>query len=391
MKVLHISSALTGGAGIAASNLHEELLQNGVDSSILNSKSGRFFSKFLSKAITVVNMVITKKDYDLLTVFSINTVTKRKIKRINPDIIHIHNWFNTLSLRQIEKLSKKYQIILTLHDERMFTGGCHNSQGCENFHNSCANCPRLKLFQKWPRKNYERQKLLSNSDVSDVKFISPSGWLVEKNSNRFFDRNNSKIEIIPNIISTADLTVSKKENSGDIIKLLFVASDCSVKLKGLDILLESLRILHEQNVTNFSLTVVGDRFILESNPENLSISHIARQPKSKMSRIYQDHDFTVVPSRSDNSPNVILESFSVGTPVIGSRRGGIPHLIKVGKNGQLFDPTPNSLAEVIMSIMNKENIFWDSWKIREDYNANFSKKVILERHISLYKKLLKNG
>jgi glycosyltransferase involved in cell wall biosynthesis len=391
MKVLHISSALTGGAGIAASNLHEELLQNGVDSTILNSKSGRLCSKFLSKAITAVNMVITKKDYDLLTVFSINAITERKIKRINPDIIHVHNWFNTLSLRQIEKLSKKYQIIFTLHDERMFTGGCHNSQGCENFSNSCTNCPRLKLFRKRPRKNYERQKLLSNSNVSQVKFVSPSGWLVEKNSNRFFDRNNSRIEVIPNIISTTDTTFSRKEDNGGITKLLFVASDFSVKLKGLDILLESIRILHERNVTNFSLTVVGDRYFAESYPENLSISHIAKQPKSKMSRIYQDHDFTVVPSRSDNSPNVILESFSVGTPVIGSRRGGIPHLIKVGQNGQLFEPTPKSLAEVIMSIINKESIFWDSWKIREDYNANFSKKVIIDKHMNLYKKLLKNG
>jgi hypothetical protein len=44
-----------------------------------------------------------------------------------------------------------------------------------------------------------------------------------------------------------------------------------------------------------------------------------------------------------------------------------------------------------MSIINKESIFWDSWKIREDYNANFSKKVIIDKHMNLYKKLLKNG
>ena len=196
MKVLHISSALTGGAGVAASNLHEELLQLGVDSTILNSKSGSLFSKFLSKTMTALNMVISKKDFDLLTVFGINALPRRKIKGISPDIIHVHNWFNTLSIRQVEKLSKKYKVVFTLHDERIFTGGCHNSQGCENFHKSCSNCPRLKLFRTIPKRNYERQRLLGNSKVSGIRFISPSGWLVDKNSKRFFDSENPNIEII---------------------------------------------------------------------------------------------------------------------------------------------------------------------------------------------------
>ena len=391
MKVLHISSALTGGAGIAASNLHEELLQSGVDSTILNSKSGNILTKFLSKVITVLNMGISKKDHDLLTVFSIQSITNKKIRRINPDIIHVHNWFNSLSLRQIEKLSKKYQIIFTVHDERMFTGGCHNSQGCQNFIHSCTKCPRLKLFRMVPTKNYKRQNLLSNNDASDIRFISPSGWLVEKNLNRFFYGSNSKIEIIPNIISTADLSISKIKTDRNTTRFLFVASDCSVKLKGLDILLESIRILLDRNITNFSLTVVGDRFNRESYSKNLPIFHIPRQPRNKMSRIYQDHDFTVVPSRSDNSPNVILESFSVGTPVIGSRRGGIPYLIKAGQNGQLFDALSISLAELMIRIIDREIILWEDWKIIEDYNANYSKKVILEKHINLYEKILKNG
>lgn len=391
MKVLHISSALTGGAGIAASNLHEELLQHGVNSTILHSKSGSLLSKFLSKVVTALNMAISKKDYDLLTVFSINAISEKKIRSINPEIIHIHNWFNTLSIRRIEKLSKKYRVVFTLHDERIFTGGCHNSQGCENFNKLCMNCPRLNAFRLIPKNNYQRQKLLCNSEASGIKFISPSGWLVEKNSKRFFNDKKSNIEIIPNLISTEESVAARKVIDRNFTKLLFVASDCSVKLKGLDILLESIRILHERDVTNLSLTIVGDRYTPESNSEELPIFHIPKQPKDKMSRIYQEHDFTIVPSRSDNSPNVILESFSMGTPVIGSRRGGIPYLIKTGQNGLLFDPNPNCLVEAIMRILDKKNILWEDWKIIEDYNANFSRKVILKRHINVYEKLLKNG
>ncbi len=391
MKVLHISSALTGGAGIAASNLHEELLLHGIDSTILTSKSGSFLGKFLSKAFTALNLGISKKDYDLLTVFSLQTLTQKRIRRLNPDIIHIHNWFNTLSIRQIEKLVKNYRIVFTLHDERLLTGGCHNSQDCDNFLKSCANCPRLNTFRMRPKKNYERQKLLIENQTSSIRLISPSGWLAEVYAKRIHDENNSKIEIIPNIISMTDRTISKKETDKNTTSFLFVASDCSVRLKGLDILLEAIRILRDRNVADFSLTIVGDRFEPDWNLGALPISHIPKQSRNKMSLIYQGHDFTVVPSRSDNSPNVILESFSVGTPVIGSRRGGIPYLIKPGLNGQLFDPTPNNLAELMIRIIRKENVFWECWQIIEDFNANFSKEVVIDKHIKLYEKLLKNG
>ncbi len=188
----------------------------------------------------------------------------------------------------------------------------------------------------------------------------------------------------------AQCTISRREADQNTTRFLFVASDCSVRLKGLDILLEAIRILRDRNVVNFSLTIVGDQFKQDSDLGALPISHIPKQSRDQMSHIFQDHDFTVVPSRSDNSPNVILESFSVGTPVIGSRRGGIPYLIKSGFNGQLFDPTPRNLAELMLSIIKKEIVFWEDWKIIEEYNANFSKELIYDRHIKIYEKLLNN-
>jgi glycosyltransferase involved in cell wall biosynthesis len=39
-------------------------------------------------------------------------------------------------------------------------------------------------------------------------------------------------------------------------------------------------------------------------------------------------DLVVVPSLFDSYPNVILEAFHVGTPVVGSRVGGIPDMLR---------------------------------------------------------------
>lgn len=47
----------------------------------------------------------------------------------------------------------------------------------------------------------------------------------------------------------------------------------------------------------------------------------------------------VLPSTCfENAPLVILEAFAHGTPVIGSRRGGIPELITEGETGFTFEP-----------------------------------------------------
>ena len=39
----------------------------------------------------------------------------------------------------------------------------------------------------------------------------------------------------------------------------------------------------------------------------------------------------------ENNPMTIIESYSVGTPVIGANIGGIPEIIVEGKTGYLFE------------------------------------------------------
>jgi glycosyltransferase involved in cell wall biosynthesis len=48
--------------------------------------------------------------------------------------------------------------------------------------------------------------------------------------------------------------------------------------------------------------------------------------------------FLVLPSRREGMGRVILEAFCRGRPVVGARAGGIPDLVRHGKNGILVDP-----------------------------------------------------
>ena len=49
--------------------------------------------------------------------------------------------------------------------------------------------------------------------------------------------------------------------------------------------------------------------------------------------------FAILPSEwYENNPMSVLEAFALGKPVIGSRIGGIPELVKDNKTGLTFEP-----------------------------------------------------
>jgi glycosyltransferase involved in cell wall biosynthesis len=63
-------------------------------------------------------------------------------------------------------------------------------------------------------------------------------------------------------------------------------------------------------------------------------------------------DATVVPSLwFESGPQVVYESFAAGTPVIGSRRGGIAELVADGETGFLFEPgSAPALADLLTRV-----------------------------------------
>ncbi len=63
------------------------------------------------------------------------------------------------------------------------------------------------------------------------------------------------------------------------------------------------------------------------------------QPAAELRHLYAGALATVVPSIwFENMPNVLLESYACGTPVIGSNHGSIGELIRDGETGRRFKP-----------------------------------------------------
>jgi glycosyltransferase involved in cell wall biosynthesis len=78
---------------------------------------------------------------------------------------------------------------------------------------------------------------------------------------------------------------------------------------------------------------------------------------------------SVLPSRSDNCPLVTIESLAVGTPVLASRVGGIPEVIRDGVDGFLVAPEdPQALASKLGSLLTNEDLVQ---QLRDNARAGF--------------------
>ncbi len=114
--------------------------------------------------------------------------------------------------------------------------------------------------------------------------------------------------------------------------------------KGVHILLEALRCLPEAAL---ELKIFGDGTKFPAYTRKLRkqyggddrVQWMGVFAREKIGEVLQQLDVVIVPSIwYENTPNVILESFTCGVPVIASNLGGMAELVQDGRGGMLFAP-----------------------------------------------------
>lgn len=79
---------------------------------------------------------------------------------------------------------------------------------------------------------------------------------------------------------------------------------------------------------------------------------------------------------------VLLEAFSVGTPVLASNLGGIPEIVEEGVNGWLFDPyEKDNITHIIDKLtMVYEIVYKSTVQIKniwlEKYNLEIYRSIL---------------
>jgi len=67
--------------------------------------------------------------------------------------------------------------------------------------------------------------------------------------------------------------------------------------------------------------------------------------------LYRESDIFVLASDWEGTPNVILEAMASGLPVVATRVGGVPEIVRHGETGYLVDPDDESSLAEALSIL----------------------------------------
>jgi glycosyltransferase involved in cell wall biosynthesis len=114
-----------------------------------------------------------------------------------------------------------------------------------------------------------------------------------------------------------------------------------IEEKGVDVLLDAAALARD-----VPLVVVGDgpdMDKLKKQAASQGLTHVqfvGTKWGDDLDKILRGCRFVTVPSLwHENFPYVILQSFAMGKPVIGSNRGGIPELVAHGERGLVYEAT----------------------------------------------------
>jgi glycosyltransferase involved in cell wall biosynthesis len=125
-------------------------------------------------------------------------------------------------------------------------------------------------------------------------------------------------------------------------------------VKGLHVLAKALQSLHP---FDGRVVFIGDRHTYPSYATQVRgllegvrvpLQYLDEVTHEQMARYYQAADLTLLPSLSEATSLAGLESMAAGTPVLGTRVGGIPEMIEHGVTGFLCEvDDPESLRRGI--------------------------------------------
>ena len=257
----------------------------------------------------------------------------KKVDKIKPDIIHLHNLHNCyINLPMLFKYIKRrtIKVVWTLHDCWAFTGQCtyFTMAKCDKWKTGCYGCTQYK---KYPECNVDRTKTMYKlkkkwfTGVEDITFITPSEWLADLVKQSFL--KDYPVKVINNGI---DLSVFKPTESDFREKhglqnkyiVLGVASPWD-KRKGFDVFLK----LSERFDDKYKIVLVG---LSKEQKENLPLNIIGFERtanQTELAQVYTAADVFANPTREEVLGLVNIEALACGTPVVTFETDGSPECI----------------------------------------------------------------
>lgn len=161
---------------------------------------------------------------------------------------------------------------------------------------------------------------------------------------------------LPNVVDS-DQFKPVGQRADDEVRLIAVGR--LVKEKRMDRFLDMLAHLRGRSNKPISGVIVGSgplKAQLEQQARDLGLLSGAfeiRGPVQDMKSIYDQADILVLTSDFEGTPNVVLEAMASGLPVVATRVGGVPEVVRHGETGYLAEPGDSqSMTYALLTLIN---------------------------------------
>lgn len=341
--------------------------------------NGEYSEKFKEYGIQHIDYTIERKSLNPFKEIKTILNIKEKLQEINPSILHTFTVKPNIYGNIAGKLAKVPIIINTVTGLGSFF--IDDSIKAKIIRNLILNLYRITF-------KFSNAVIFQNQD--DLSFFVQKGILPEHKA--YLIKGSG--------IDTFLWKPIKKENR-DVIRIITIGR--LLKHKGIEEFIKIARILKKEYKDKLEFTIVGDFYdgnpysidkdILEKAVKNKVILYYNWLPIEKVKEILAISDIFVLLSYREGLPRTGIEALALGLPIIISNVTGCKEIVEDGKNGFLVDYLN------INDIVTKLKLLIDNPVLREKMGLEsrkkaekeFDTKVIINKYLSLYNKLLIKG
>ena len=398
MKIVHLTSHISGGAGSLALNIYKTAKLKNEDLNILLSIDTtkdlfivRLYTSFLFRLHDIIYWLLGYLhvlDYKhffftLFPTFSSKKKFEKATSNVDIFIVYwISRFYNSIELKSLKVKNPAAKFIFLNADEAHFTGGCHYKFDCENYKENCRNCPGVnaKILKKRISKEFESK--VEIYDFIRPQFVLPSSTFHEEFKNSIFlNKTNFLVRPYGAYFNTEIEKFIKKrkiylENQDPKINLI-VRSSFEPR-KGSKLFLDTInKILKSQpkEISKYKVHVVGDQYLIDQKiSKSIETKFHGNVSRDKLFEIYAESDVLIVTSIEDSGPIMINECIGLGLHVLSTNVGVASDLIN-DDNGKIYSNRSQNLMYSILglNLIKIRNYSKDHIKSKKIHDLSFEK------------------
>jgi glycosyltransferase involved in cell wall biosynthesis len=285
---------------------------------------------------------------------------------LRPSIIHCHNLHSGyFDLRALPWLSGVAPLVITLHDAWLLSGHCAHSFSCGRWRHGCGTCPDLNIPPALTRDgtaaNWKRKRRILQR--SHLYVIAPSRWIMEQAQQSILAPAIRGARIIPNGVDLQIFRPRDKVRARLDLGLplaariaCFVAEGArSNPFKDWRTQAAALELLAVRRSGRGLLYLAIGADGAASRVGGIEVRCVPyTADPHQMALYYQASDICVHAALAETFGLVIAEALACGTPVVATRTGGIPEVVRDQETGLLVDPgDAPELANAIDWLLNE--------------------------------------